>query len=74
MFKKVKVERVYQKVIEQIGEMIKTGYLKKGDKLPPERELVEQLGVSRTSIREAVRVLEILGVIESRQGEGNFCD
>jgi len=72
MFKKVKVERVYQKVIEQIGEMIKTGYLKKGDKLPPERELVEQLGVSRTSIREAVRVLEILGVIESRQGEGNF--
>jgi len=72
MFKKVKVERVYQKVIEQIGEMIKNGYLKKGDKLPPERELVEQLGVSRTSIREAVRVLEILGVIESRQGEGNF--
>jgi GntR family transcriptional repressor for pyruvate dehydrogenase complex len=72
MFRKVKIERVYQKVIEQIGEMIKNGYLKKGDKLPPERELVEQLGVSRTSIREALRVLEILGVIESRQGEGNF--
>lgn len=72
MFKKVKIERVYQKVIEQIGEMIKEGYLKKGDKLPPERELVEQLGVSRTSIREALRVLEILGIVESRQGEGNF--
>jgi len=72
MFTPVKNQKVYKVVIEQIKNMIKTGQLKKGDKLPPERELVEQLQVSRTSIREALRSLEILGLIESRQGEGNF--
>ncbi len=72
MFTPVKNQKVYKVVIEQIKDMIKTGQLKKGDKLPPERELVEQLQVSRTSIREALRSLEILGLIESRQGEGNF--
>ena len=48
------------------------GLFKKGDKLPSERELSEKMGVSRTSIREALRVLETMGVVESRQGEGNF--
>lgn len=72
MFTPVKNQKVYEIVIEQIKEMIKTGKLKKGDKLPPERELVEELKVSRTSIREALRSLEILGLIESRHGEGNF--
>lgn len=72
MFTPVKNQKVYKVVIEQIKDMIKTGQLKKGDKLPPERDLVEQLQVSRTSIREALRSLEILGIIESRQGEGNF--
>ena len=48
------------------------GIFKKGDKLPSERELSEKMGVSRTSIREALRVLETMGVVESRQGEGNF--
>lgn len=72
MFTPVKNQKVYEVVIEQIKDMIKTGKLKNGDKLPPERELVEQLKVSRTSIREALRSLEILGLIESRQGEGNF--
>ncbi len=72
MFTPVKSQKVYKVVIDQIKDMIKTGQLKKGDKLPPERELVEQLQVSRTSIREALRSLEILGIIESRQGEGNF--
>jgi GntR family transcriptional repressor for pyruvate dehydrogenase complex len=52
--------------------MVMNGTLKKGDKLPAERDLAETLNVSRTSIREALRVLEIMGTIESRQGEGNF--
>lgn len=72
MFTPVKNQKVYEVVIEQIKEMIKTGKLKKGDKLPPERELVEELKVSRASIREALRALEILGLVEARHGDGNF--
>lgn len=72
MFVQVKNKKVYQHVIEQIQNMVMTGVLKKGDKLPSERDLVEQLGVSRASIREAIRALEMIGLIESRQGEGNF--
>ena len=72
MFTPIKNKRVYEHVIEQIQNMIMIGKLKKGDKLPSERELCDQLGVSRTSIREALRGLEIIGLIESRQGEGNF--
>ncbi|BES65038.1 FadR/GntR family transcriptional regulator [Gottschalkiaceae bacterium SANA] len=72
MFVQVKNKKVYQHVIEQIQNMVMTGTLKKGDKLPSERDLVEQLGVSRASIREAIRALEMIGLVESRQGEGNF--
>lgn len=72
MFSPIKSKKIYEYVIEQIQDMIMNGTLKKGDKLPSERELAEQLKVSRTSIREALRGLEILGLVESRQGEGNF--
>lgn len=72
MFSPVKNKKVYEEVVEQIKDMIYKGVLKRGDKLPSERELVEKLQVSRTSVREAIRSLEIIGLIESRQGEGNF--
>lgn len=72
MFNPIKNTKVYEQVIEQIKHMIADGTLKKGDKLPSERDLVEQLKVSRTSIREALRALEIIGLVECRQGEGNF--
>lgn len=72
MFQQIKNKKVYEFVIDQIQEMLLDGRLKKGDRLPSERDLTEQLGVSRTSIREAMRALEILGLVESRQGEGNF--
>ncbi|PXV95692.1 GntR family transcriptional regulator [Lachnotalea glycerini] len=72
MFSPIKNIKVYEQVIEQIKEMIDKGTLKKGDKLPSERDLVEQLQVSRASIREALRALEVIGLIECRQGEGNF--
>jgi len=72
MFKPIKNKRVYEHVIEQIQDMIMNGNLERGDKLPSERDLSEQLGISRTSIREALRALEIIGLVESRQGEGNF--
>jgi len=72
MFNNISNKKVYEQVIEQIQNNIMEGLFKKGDKLPSERELSEKMGVSRTSIREALRVLETMGVIESRQGEGNF--
>lgn len=72
MFRPIKDVKVYEHVIEQIKNMIMTGELKRGDKLPSERDLVEQLQVSRASIREALSALQIIGLIESRHGEGNF--
>jgi GntR family transcriptional repressor for pyruvate dehydrogenase complex len=72
LFSPIKNTKVYEQVIEQIKDMIVSGTLKKGDKLPSERELVEHLQVSRTSIREALRALQIMGLVECRQGEGNY--
>ncbi|AYD40373.1 FadR family transcriptional regulator [Clostridium fermenticellae] len=72
MFSPIRSTKVYEQVIEQVKNMIIDGTLKKGDKLPSERELVEHLEVSRTSIREALRALQIIGLVECRQGEGNF--
>ena len=72
MFSNISNKKVYEQVIEQIQKNIMDGTFKKGDKLPSERELSEKMAVSRTSIREALRVLETMGVVESRQGEGNF--
>lgn len=71
-FRPIKSTKVYEQVIDQIKSMIIDGTLKKGDRLPSERELVEHLEVSRTSVREAIRSLQIMGLIECRQGEGNF--
>ncbi|WP_123053886.1 FadR/GntR family transcriptional regulator [Clostridium sp. JN-1] len=72
MFSPIKSTKVYEQVIEQVKNMIIDGTLKKGDKLPSERELAEHLQVSRTSIREALRALQVIGLVECRQGEGNF--
>ena len=72
MLNPIKNTKVYEQVIEQIKGMIVDGTLKKGDKLPSERDLVEQLQVSRTSIREALRAMEIIGLIDCKQGGGNF--
>ncbi len=72
MFTPVKNTKVYEIVVEQIKNMIKEGTLKKGDKLPTEREMSEELQVSRASVREALRALEVVGLIESKQGAGNY--
>lgn len=65
-------ERAYGKVIDYVKSQIAAGVYTVGDKLPPERTLAETLGVSRNSVREAMRVLDILGVITSQQGAGNY--
>ncbi|MFL0267366.1 FadR/GntR family transcriptional regulator [Candidatus Clostridium radicumherbarum] len=72
MFTPIKSTKVYEQVVQQIKQMIIDGTLKKGDKLPTERELSEQLQVSRASIREAIKSLEVIGLLEARQGAGNY--
>ena len=59
-------------IINQIKTAIIQGELPLGTQLPPERELVQMLGVSRSSIREALKALEVQGIVESRQGGGYF--
>jgi GntR family transcriptional repressor for pyruvate dehydrogenase complex len=68
----IKSTRIYQEIIRQVKLMIAEGRLKSGDQLPPERDLAEKFLVSRTSVREALRALESLGLIEIRPGEGTF--
>ena len=65
-------EKSYKKVIDYIKNKIRVGELKMGEKLPAERELSEILGVSRNSVREAIRTLDIMGAISSQQGAGNY--
>jgi GntR family transcriptional repressor for pyruvate dehydrogenase complex len=62
----------YTKVIEYIKNQIREGKLAIGGRLPAERELSEMLGISRNSVREAIRTLDIMGVISSQQGAGNY--
>jgi GntR family transcriptional regulator, transcriptional repressor for pyruvate dehydrogenase complex len=58
--------------IEKIKELIVAGEFAPGSKLPKERELAERLGLSRNSLREAVRALTLMGVLEPRQGDGTY--
>jgi DNA-binding FadR family transcriptional regulator len=68
MFKQVKQNKAYQDVVDQIQEAIMAGTIKAGSLLPAERELKEQFGISRGTLREALRVLEQKGLIEIRTG------
>lgn len=72
MLNPIKSAKIYEIVMEQIKGIVKKGELKRGDKLPSERELCEKLEVSRSSVREALKALQMLGLIESKHGEGNF--
>ncbi len=74
-FEAVRKTKVYEEVAEQIQRLIIAGRLKPGDKLPPERELAETFEVSRSSVRDAIRTLELIGLVEPRQGDGTVvCD
>src|SRR5205814_90939 len=68
----VRRSRVYEHIVEQIRALRADGKLKGGDRLPPERVLAETFKVSRTSVREALRALELSGFVEGRQGGGTF--
>lgn len=71
-FDEMKKQSIAEFVSEKIIEMIRNKQLCPGDKLPPERELCTQLGISRPSLREALRALSIMKVIEIRQGDGIY--
>ncbi|MEZ4522349.1 MAG: FadR/GntR family transcriptional regulator [Thermomicrobiales bacterium] len=66
----VRRERISQRVALEICRMIRDGNLSPGDTLPAERELAGDLGVSRASLREALRGLELAGIVETRHGGG----
>ena len=68
----LKSESVVQQVINCLTDGIVSGQLKPGDRLPTEPELAARLGVARTSVREATKILAYMGVLESRRSEGTF--
>jgi GntR family transcriptional repressor for pyruvate dehydrogenase complex len=68
-FEAIPRNKVYQEVAKRLEQRI-TEEMKPGDLLPPERELVRMLGVSRSSVRDAIRSLELMGLLEPRQGVG----
>ncbi|SHN05923.1 FadR/GntR family transcriptional regulator [Gracilibacillus kekensis] len=65
-------KKVYQLVLMEIQRLIKEDGYVPGDKLPSERQLSIQFDAARSSVREALRAIELLGIIETRQGEGTF--
>ena len=69
MIQKTSVSR---QVADHILALIERGELKRGDRLPGEREFAESLGISRVPLREAISALSLMGIIEKRHGEGNY--
>jgi len=68
-FETIRRNKVYEEVARQIQNHI-VEHLKPGDVLPPERELAQMFGVSRGSVRDAIRSLELIGLLEPQQGRG----
>lgn len=64
--------RLTAKILEKIKRLIATGAVTPGEKFPPERELAKEFGVNRASLRQAMKVLEIMGVLTPRVGDGTY--
>lgn len=72
MFRPIRPKRVTHEIVSQIQELVSLGAFPPGSKLPPEREMAQQLGVSRPTLREALGVLEHMGLVRSVQGDGTY--
>jgi GntR family transcriptional repressor for pyruvate dehydrogenase complex len=72
MYTPIQSGRLYEQIVAQIEERILNGELRPGDKLPAERELAEQFGVSRTAIREAMKALMQSGLVVIQPGRGTY--
>jgi GntR family transcriptional regulator, transcriptional repressor for pyruvate dehydrogenase complex len=70
MLKPIGKQRVAEEIVHQLRGLILRGHYATGDKLPPERKLAEELGVNRASLREAIKSLEQMGLVKTRQGDG----
>lgn len=70
--KPIRPKRVSDQVFDQLRELIFRGDIRPGDKIMPERELSEALNVSRTSVRDAIQKLVVMGFLEQKQGQGTF--
>jgi DNA-binding FadR family transcriptional regulator len=70
VFAPVPVRNAFEVTIERLAQSIRLGVLKGGDQLPPERELADTLGVSRVTLREAIKALRAAELVESRRGRG----
>jgi len=68
----VEKKRAYEDIVQQVLTLIENGKLKRGDQLPSERELTETFKVSRTTVREAIRTLESMKLLQCRQGNGTY--
>ena len=71
-FHSIEPRRLYRQIADQIRTLIKSGEYRAGARLPPERDLAKQLGVSRPSVREALIALEVEGLVEVRIGSGIY--
>jgi len=72
---RIRQQTVVGQVMEKIRDLIATGQYKSGDKIPTEQELADRFGIGRSSVREAIKVFNYLGVLESRTARGTFvCD
>jgi GntR family transcriptional regulator, transcriptional repressor for pyruvate dehydrogenase complex len=69
---KIRQKTVVEQVMEQIKELIASGEYQPGDKLPTEHELAERFGIGRSSIREAIKIFNYLGVLKSKAAKGTF--
>jgi GntR family transcriptional regulator, transcriptional repressor for pyruvate dehydrogenase complex len=70
--KVVEKKKAYESIVQQVIDLIEIGKLKQGDQLPSERELSDIFKVSRTTVREAIRTLESMKLLQSRQGNGTY--
>lgn len=71
-FQEIRIESPVDKIIRQIRELITSGQLNPGDKLPPERKLAEKLGVGRSNVRDAIKKLEFYGILKTLPQSGTI--
>src|SRR4030042_2235290 len=72
MLKAIEKKRAYEDIVKQIRTLVEKGKLKRGDQLPVERELTESFKVSRATVREAIFNLEVMRLVQRRQGDGTY--
>jgi GntR family transcriptional repressor for pyruvate dehydrogenase complex len=73
MFDNLKEKRLFERIVDQIKDAVVSGTLKTGDKLPSEHEMARVFGVSRSAVREALRILELSGLVRIKKGNQGGC-